>query len=128
MNTKDFEGHTPGPWLIGYGGCEGDDYAVITSPHSSRAICNLEPQDYLKANAELISNARLIAAAPELLREREQLLDMLKEIRTVAEDVLRSIEIGKRDGRHPKDILMIDSDWLHRATQKVIAKCEKEKK
>ena len=51
---------TPGKWKIGYGGMEGDDYAVITSSHSTRSICNLEPQDYV------YGNARLIAAAPEM--------------------------------------------------------------
>ena len=63
--------HTKGPWDIGYGGQEGDDYAVITSPHSQRAICNLEPGDYVPANA------RLIAAAPELLATCKDVLDII---------------------------------------------------
>ena len=60
--------HTPGPWLIGFGGNEGDDYAVITSPHYGRAICNLEPRDYR------LPNALLIHAAPDLLKALEMAL------------------------------------------------------
>ena len=50
-------GHTPGPWVIGYGGQEGDGYAVITSPHCRRAICNIDPLDYVQANADFIVRA-----------------------------------------------------------------------
>ena len=53
--------HTPGPWHIAYGGQYADDYAIIGSKFSERAVCNMEPRDYVQANA------RLIAAAPELL-------------------------------------------------------------
>ena len=60
---------TPGPWEIGYGGQEGDDYAVITSPHATRAICNLEPGDYRP------ENARLIATAPDLLETLQWIAD-----------------------------------------------------
>jgi hypothetical protein len=69
MNTK----HTPGPWEISLIG-EGDELtvdgiesnAVAHAPH--RLICEMGHdidmgQDY----AEVIANARLIAAAPELL-------------------------------------------------------------
>jgi len=57
--------HTPGPWAIGYGGTDGDDYAVVVSPHSQYPVCNLEPRGYTQANA------RLIAAAPDLLAALE---------------------------------------------------------
>lgn len=60
--------HTPGPWHIAYGGRDGDDYAVIGSKHADQAICNLEPRGYNPANA------RLIAAAPELLEACQNLL------------------------------------------------------
>lgn len=62
--------HTPGPWKIGYGGGTGDDFAVIVSPHRPRAICNLEPLDYD------ILNARLIAAAPDLLAALQQIAEI----------------------------------------------------
>ena len=56
------------PWTIGYGGKPEDDYGVITSPHKERAICNLEPRDYK------FENARLICAAPPLLKVAQKLL------------------------------------------------------
>lgn len=61
--------HTPGPWKIAFGGTPQDDYAVIGSPHSDRAICNLEPRDYNPANASLI------AAAPALLEALERIVE-----------------------------------------------------
>jgi hypothetical protein len=64
MTTK----HTPGPWHIAFGGMDGDDFAVIGSKHSERAVCNLEPRDYTQANA------RLIAAAPELLQALDEIV------------------------------------------------------
>lgn len=60
--------HTPGPWRIAFGGMPQDDYAVIGSPHSDRAVCNLEPRDYN------LANARLIVAAPSLLESLVNLL------------------------------------------------------
>lgn len=52
---------TKGPWIIGYGGQEGDTYAVITSPHAEYPIANLEPQGYSAANARLIAQAPALA-------------------------------------------------------------------
>jgi hypothetical protein len=49
--------HTPTPYKIGYGGQEGDDYAVIVAPGRVRPICNLEPLDYTPANARFIVRA-----------------------------------------------------------------------
>ena len=64
---------TPGPWTIGFGGNPEDDYGVIVSPHRERAICNLEPRDYR------IENARLICAAPPLLKVAQKLLLWMEE-------------------------------------------------
>jgi hypothetical protein len=66
--------HTPGPWHVAFGGKDTDDYAIIGSKFSERAICNMEPRDYVQANA------RLIAAAPELLEALKGLLDQLNGI------------------------------------------------
>jgi hypothetical protein len=60
--------HTKGPWTIGYGGKPEDDYAVIVSPFSPRAICILEPEGYSP------DNARLIASAPDLLEAAKKAL------------------------------------------------------
>jgi hypothetical protein len=60
--------HTPGPWNIGFGGMEGDDYAIITSKFQEWAIAHLEPRGYRPGNA------RLIAAAPDLLAALESMV------------------------------------------------------
>jgi hypothetical protein len=74
MKTTTKAKHTPGPWQIEFGGMEGDDYAVIGSKFADRAICNLEPRDYVPANA------RLIAAAPELLEALQELLRSYRDL------------------------------------------------
>jgi len=62
--------HTPGPWTIG------DDPCVIESPHADNDIefvAMVLPDSALGWNmtTERESNARLIAAAPELLAALE---------------------------------------------------------
>lgn len=64
---------TEQPWTLGFGGNPEDDYGVIVSPHRARAICNLEPRDYK------IENARLICAAPPLLKVAQKLLLRMEE-------------------------------------------------
>ena len=64
---------TEQPWTLGFGGNPEDDYGVIVSPHRERAICNLEPRDYR------IENARLICAAPPLLKVAQKLLLWMEE-------------------------------------------------
>ncbi len=64
---------TEQPWTLGFGGNPEDDYGVIVSPHRERAICNLEPRDYK------IENARLICAAPPLLKVSQKLLLWMEE-------------------------------------------------
>ena len=59
--------HTPGPWAIGFGGMESDTSATITSPYARYSIAQLDPPGYNQANA------RLIAAAPELLKALTEL-------------------------------------------------------
>ena len=74
-----YEGHTPGPWFVhdlrGMGGpisisCTTPDH--ITVADIGPGIENTE--------AEALANARLIAAAPGLLAERDRLLEVLKEL------------------------------------------------
>jgi DNA primase len=62
--------HTPGPWHILFGGLEGDDSFTIASKVSPGAVA-----DYAVAAPrpwrEVQANARLIAAAPDLLHALE---------------------------------------------------------
>lgn len=69
METK----FTPGPWRVGFGGQEGDGYAVIVSPFSEYPICNVEPLGYTRENAQLIS------AAPELAEACRAMLYMVEQ-------------------------------------------------
>lgn len=62
MTTK----HTTGPWKIAYGGAEGDGYFSIGSKEKIKTICESSPYPD-QFDEELRANARLIAAAPDLL-------------------------------------------------------------
>jgi hypothetical protein len=63
--------YTSGPWAVGYGSNNSDDYATITSRFQEHPIAQLEPLGYSQANA------RLIAAAPELLEALKLTLPQL---------------------------------------------------
>lgn len=67
MSTK----HTPGRWRVS---ADGDE--VTTSPigilESSKTIC--KTSSHYRSEEECHANARLIAAAPELLESLEQML------------------------------------------------------
>ncbi len=57
-------GHTPGPWHLGPWGAWADHAIVVLDAHDEQ-IANTA--DLLKSWPECEANARLIAAAPELL-------------------------------------------------------------
>ena len=58
--------HTPGPWFI----VSDEPDCVSTAGH--RALMELQDDDYIDCNSE--ANARLIAAAPDLLEALEMLV------------------------------------------------------
>ncbi len=60
--TREESGHTPGPWHIGHARAHGECF--ITSATGKLTIAN---SVWGADNAEAEANARLIAAAPELL-------------------------------------------------------------
>jgi hypothetical protein len=61
-------GHTPGPWKVQDDRTTDGTFRVF--PHEGPSICNLR-------HGEMEANARLIAAAPELLRACEEALNAL---------------------------------------------------
>lgn len=77
--------HTPGPWKLIYGGLPGDDgfavgsdnaaakYVKITAECWPCSVVNNEHRD------ELLANACLIAAAPELLAACRKLVGIWEE-------------------------------------------------
>ena len=71
--------HTPGPWQYAF---EGGTTAFITESDGSTIFC-LRTTENTTAHKGLAANARLIAAAPELL---EALLVMLRDYMAVHGD------------------------------------------
>jgi len=60
--------HTPGPWHVRFGGRQEDDGWCVASQSSSDPIVVAESWPrVMPPRSQLIANARLIAAAPELL-------------------------------------------------------------
>lgn len=77
--------HTPGPWIAWGGtGPKGLPYFVV-GPSSQPALslvprCSVATLECVDSTADALgANARLIAAAPELLRELKHLLAMWEE-------------------------------------------------
>jgi hypothetical protein len=81
MNVREKVGHTPGPWNvggtwpIGYG--EKGSTTVIY--HGCIPVCSTQYRlggngEYIRSLDECAANARLIAAAPELLEALEEVV------------------------------------------------------
>jgi len=74
MTTK----HTKTPWMIAYGGEEGDGYAVIASKFSDRPVCTIEPRDFNTANAALI--VRAVNAHDAMIGALETSIGFIEEV------------------------------------------------
>ena len=76
--------HTPGPWTTDERE-HNDPYQHVRILGGSRAIAELWIDDapVPEYNAEQYANARLIAAAPELLEALQILLDCVTDIREI---------------------------------------------
>ena len=77
--------HTPGPWRIIFGGFESDDgFGIGTDNAAASRVkvtaecwpCTIIDQQH---RAELSANARLIAAAPDLLAACQFVMTKIKE-------------------------------------------------
>ena len=85
---RDFTGHTPGPWEFDEGNmasCYGNPYyGIITNTQYSVYIRVGANADDYRGNRgredECIANARLVAAAPDLLAERDKPREALEEL------------------------------------------------
>lgn len=79
--------HTPGPWKVVV---ESKDWlksglAIIDAPESGRSICRTYEVFGDKDPKENIANARLIAAAPELLELMKELRHAVYGLRTLSQ-------------------------------------------
>ena len=63
--------HTPGPWRVAYLDCNGQ--SVVMSEHIEIATCWHHSVGSIEK--EMHANARLIAAAPDLLKALQDLID-----------------------------------------------------
>ena len=70
MNTEQFDGHTPGPWNV-------SDEVGLVIKHGDGA------NDFV--DMENGANARLMAAAPDLLAEVERLREVVRALREASE-------------------------------------------
>jgi hypothetical protein len=85
--------HTPGPWKTGDA-----NWRIIVGPHTRfkngrlSGVAAIDESDNL---SEDISNARLIAAAPELLAALEACVSELNQLAFLANDKLANAVIQK---------------------------------
>jgi hypothetical protein len=70
---------TKQPWAMSFASQPGDAYCAIVSPHRSQAICTLEPDGHT------LENAKLICAAPMLLKVAQKLLLWMEECMVVCD-------------------------------------------
>jgi hypothetical protein len=87
MNTKEFEGHTPGPWMYGdwkHNQNSGYAYREVLSQNQTSPNQRTWIADVPENGEEGTPNAHLIAAAPELLRQRNILYSGIIAIRKLA--------------------------------------------
>ncbi|MDT3468959.1 hypothetical protein [Stenotrophomonas maltophilia] len=82
--------HTPGPWAYQE---DSDAYTHIVRGPNNRFICQLAQV----TSAEIEANARLIAAAPELLEALERILKGALSLPRFAEELARAA-IAKATG------------------------------
>lgn len=83
--------HTPGPWNVTKH--EDCDAAIITAGHESLAFVYIDDND--KPATEINkADARLIAAAPELLEALEQLMPLFREYCRQEKDLSLTAKCG----------------------------------
>lgn len=66
--------HTPGPWKIVD---HDEEYITITDVEQMYGICRIE-EDASESRRSMTANARLIAAAPELLEALQGLFELIE--------------------------------------------------
>jgi hypothetical protein len=115
MNTHT---HTPGPWQIQFWNDSArpsrrDTPVITTGKDAIGELFNLWDEDGEDREAERLANARLIAAAPEMLAaleslavglspasvemQRENLDDLCRVCREIAENALANVKGGRHD-------------------------------
>lgn len=109
IKTEIKDQHTPGPWRVsvglnnGYIASENNGFVPIRTPFRERAFSDAKHMPPFVTESELTANARLIAAAPELLAALKAVYyDLMNETSVgVANQSKRlaAITIAKAEGR-----------------------------
>ena len=87
--------HTAAPWLIGENRY---DYDLIIRSANNDPVCSVIYAGYSKAEAK--ANARLIAAAPELLEELKNVMDRLVDKNETDDSAINArAAIAKAEGQ-----------------------------
>lgn len=96
--------HSPGPWAI-----HGSTVEPLFYVHAANKVCIIpKPSGYTQSPAEREANARLIAAAPNLLEAvkllqaaltQYRLRDVKKRYSLCVADAIASTAIAKAEGR-----------------------------
>lgn len=78
--------HTPGPWSASYNG--NDDTRIFAESVADSPRCVAKVNAPLNRGLESVANARLIAAAPELLAEVKKAVEALEWAESLLQDRL----------------------------------------
>lgn len=97
--------YTPGPWEVSYlddterPGIEADRFSVVIFGVRAEDDCGIHG----RTEKEEMANARLIAAAPELLQALEQSLEEYKECGAISNETWKNADqaIAKAKGATP---------------------------
>lgn len=86
--------HTPGPWKFRTG--DADNYFEVLGPYKSQKTICLLPNGCFVPETEAEANARLIAAAPDLLDACQSVLESLKQMKqdSMIEGMIMALEIA----------------------------------
>jgi hypothetical protein len=93
--------HTPGPWEIWYGGFPGDTYFTVGhtgADGSTGVVCEYTPA-VARPEKELLANAHLVKASPELLAACEEL------VRALSPETGRVVLDATRRELHPLKVM-----------------------
>lgn len=89
--------HTPGPWVVALSDSSGDLFVREATPYVlGRRLAVARVTSVSRADTEINANARLIAAAPDLLAALEEILGLTPEDAILDEDIVRAREAVKK--------------------------------
>ena len=111
--TQDFAGHTPGPWSI-----DKWSQVVDTNGRTIRAVGLALACGTINEDDPATTNARLIAAAPSLLADRDALAAENRRLRAALEALVNSSDYGWRGDKEDDRPLMVAARAALVATNK----------